>query len=135
VDTGAVRTQIETALRTITGLRVAEWGHQINPPAALVTLPDSVKFHQTYGAGTTRIDDMMVLVIVGKPESRTSVKELMPYVAETGAKSIKAVLEGYTWTALEVMTVLSADFDVVTFKDQPYLAAMFHLDIFGRGAV
>lgn len=135
MDPLAARAQIETALATITGLRVTKWGAQVQVPAALVTLPERIDYHQTYGAGSTRIVDMMVLVLASKPDTRTAVSTLLPYAAETGAKSIKAVLEAYAWTALDVMTVTSVDFDVVTYEGTPYLAAMFHLDIVGKGAV
>lgn len=135
MDPLGAREQIETALDTIPGLRVTKWGTQVAVPAALVTLPERVDYHQTYGVGSTRIVDMMVLVLASKPDSRTAVTTLLPYAAETGPLSIKAVLEGYAWTALDVMTVTSVDFDVVTYEGTSYLAAMFHLDIIGRGAV
>lgn len=130
-----MREEVEAALKTIAGLRVTPWGTQVRVPAALVTLPESVNFHQTYGTGSTRIVDMMVLVLTGKPDERTAVSKLMPYAAETGPNSVKAKLEGYAWTTLDVMTVTSVDFDVVSYESTPYLAAMFHLDIAGKGAV
>lgn len=135
MDTGAMRTEIETALATITGLRVGKWGLQVRVPAALVTLPESVKFHQTMGVGSSRVEDLMVLVLAAKPDARTAVETLMPYVAEIGAKSIKLKLETYAWTTIDDLTVLSVDFDVVTYQETPYLAAMFHTDIIGKGAI
>jgi hypothetical protein len=136
MDTGAVIAEVETALRTITGLRVTPWGvKNVHVPAAMVTLPESVDFHQTYGVGSTRMKDLIVLVLASRADARSAVTTLAPYVAELGAKSIKAKLEGYAWTTLEVMTVLSVEFDAVEFAGNPYLAAMFHTDIAGRGAV
>lgn len=130
-----MRTEIEAALGTIAGLRVGKWGQQVRVPAALVTLPESVKFHQTAGVGSTRVEDLMVLVLAAKPDAVTAVGTLMPYVAETGAQSIKAKLETYAWTTIDDLTVLSVDFDVVTYQETPYLAAMFHTDIMGKGAI
>lgn len=130
-----MRTEIETALATIAGLRVAGWGQQVRAPAALVTLPESVDFHQTFGAGSSRVKDLMVIVLVAKPNDRTAVEKLMPFAAETGASSIKGKLESYAWTTIDDLTVLSVDFDVVTYQETPYLAAMFHTDIIGKGAV
>lgn len=135
MDTGAMRLEIETALKTINGLRVAGWGAQVRPPAALVTLPESVKFHQTMGVGSSRVEDLMVIVLVPRPNDTRAVEQLMPFVAETGGQSIKAKLESYAWTTIDDLTVLSVDFDVVTYQETPYLAAMFHTDIFGKGAI
>jgi hypothetical protein len=135
MDVMAMRTEIETALATITGLRVGKWGQQVRVPAALVTLPESVKFHQTYGVGSSLVEDLMVLVLAAKPDARTAVETLGPFVAETGAKSIKAKLEGYGWTTIDDLTVQSCDFDVVTYQETPYLSAMFHTQIIGKGAV
>lgn len=135
MDVGAMRTEIEAALATITGLRVGKWGQTVRVPAALVTLPDSVKFHATYGVGSSVVEDLMVIVLAAKPDSRTAVDALMPFVAETGAKSIKAKLEGTTWATIDDLTVTSADFDVVSYQDTPYLSAMFHTMIIGKGAI
>lgn len=130
----AVRTEIETALKTITGLRVGKWGHAVRIPGALVTLPESVKVHGGYGVGFTVIEGLMVLVLAAKPQEATALETLAPYVAETGAKSIKAKLESYTWTTVDDLTVTQCDFDVVSYQDVPYLSAMFHTQIIGRGA-
>lgn len=134
MDVGAVMTEIETPLKTI-GLRTAVWGVKtISPPAAIITLPDAVDFHGGYGVGSTRIRDLMVVVLVGRADARSALKTLMPYCAETGTKSVKASLEGYAFTTFDVITVESVEFDTVTYGDVPYLAAMFHTDIVGKGA-
>jgi hypothetical protein len=131
----AARTEIETALKTITGLRVGRWGDTVRIPGALVTLPESVKAHGGYGVGFTVIEGLMVLVLAAKPESRTALDALAPYVRETGASSIKAKLESYAWTTMDDVTVTQVDFEVVSYQDTPYLSAMFHTQIIGKGAI
>lgn len=135
MNLGDVMTQVRAALKTIPGMRVPT-GHSesLHPPAALVTFPESVEFHQTYGVGGTKITDMLVLILVPDPGSRTAMDKLLPYVAEVGASSVKAVLEGYAYTALDIMTVRSVDFETVEYAEVPYLAAMFHTEIIGKGA-
>jgi hypothetical protein len=135
VDTFAARTEIETALKTITGLRVGRWGDKVNVPAALVTLPESVKAHGGYGVGFTVIEGLMVLVLAAKPSERTALDVLAPFVREIGASSIKGKLESYAWTTVDDVTVTQCDFEVVSYQDTPYLSAMFHTQIIGKGAV
>lgn len=135
MDLEAVSEEIRTALGGITGLRVPVWGvGEVQAPAAVVTLPESVDFDETYGRGKDRYPDLQVVVLVGSPEERASIKALAKYVAGSGAKSIKAVLEAYTWTTCESVRVTGADFPRATFAGTPYLAAAFHLDIIGKGA-
>jgi hypothetical protein len=135
MDPMAVRTEIETALKTITGLRVGKWGEQVRIPGALVTLPESVNRHGGYGVGSTQIEGLMVLVLAAKPESRTAVETLAPYVAETGVKSVTAKLESYGWTTADDVTVTKIEFEVVSYQDTPYLSAMYHTMIIGKGVV
>jgi len=133
-----VMTETENALKTINGLRVFGWSTpRIAPPAAIVTLPENVLFHQTYGTGSTKLEDLIVVVMVSRAKDRTAVKDLMPYVAETGAKSVKTVLEGWApaGAAWDVLTVNSVEFDAVAYGEVPYLAAMFHMEIIGKGAL
>ncbi len=131
----AVRTEIETALKTITGLRVGRWGDTVRIPGALVTLPEEVQRHGGYGVGSTQMDGLMVLVLAAKPEARTAVDDLAPYVRETGAKSITAKLESYAWTTADDVTVMKISFEVVSYQEVPYLSAMFHTQIIGKGAI
>lgn len=135
MDLYAVAEEIRTTLATITGLRVPPWGIEaVQVPAALVTLPEQVDFDETYGRGKDRYPDLQVVILVGVPEERASLKALAAYVAGSGAKSVKAVLEARTWTTCESVRAVSCDFPRATYAGTPYLAAAFHLDIIGRGA-
>lgn len=136
MDLEAVSVEIQTALGAIAGLRRPPWGvEHIQPPAAVVGLPDRVSFDETYGRGKDRYPDLPIVILVGAPEARASRKTLAVYAAGSGSKSIKQVLEAYAWTTCDSVTVTSCEFDgSATYAGMPYLAAIFHLDIIGNGA-
>lgn len=131
-----VAEEIRTTLGGITGLRTPPWGvEQVQPPAAIVTLPDRIDFDATYGRGKDHYPDMSVVVLVAKPEDRASLRRIAAYADGSGAKSVKAVLEAHVWAACESMRVTSCGFDAgATYASEPMLAAIFHLDIIGKGA-
>ena len=74
------------------------------------------------------------MIVVGRPTDRRTRDLLAAYVAGTGARSIKAVLESGTYTAFQTVRVASADFDVVSIAATDYLAAMFSIEITGSGS-
>lgn len=132
IDT--VMTEVATRLRTIANLRVFDHPvDEVQPPTAIVSLPH-IAFDQTYGRGSDRYN-MPVIFVVGKVESRASRNNLAPYVAGSGPKSVKAVLEvGFTPVAFDTVCVQSVDFDVMTWGSVEFLTATFLLDIMGSGA-
>lgn len=135
VDLQAVSEELRQALGLIAGLRTPAWGvENIQAPAAIVALPESVDFDETYGRGKDRYPDLPIVVLVGKADTRAAFKNLAGYAAGSGAKSVKAALEAYPYTALESVRVTSADFDTPTYAGTEYLAVIFHLDIIGKGA-
>jgi len=136
MDLAAVMDEVATRLATISGLRVtAHPPDEIQPPAAVVTYPDSYDFDQTYGRGSDRIE-LPVVVLVGKVSTRAARDKLSGYVNGSGASSVKAVLEAdpHTYTAFHTLRVTKVDFDVIAVGAVEYLTATFTLDIFGRGA-
>lgn len=127
---------LRAALDTITDLRVPEWGvKSITPPAALVTLPQRIDFDQTYVRGSDRYPDLEVYVLVAHPSDRRSVREVAPYCAGAGPKSVKQAIESYAYTACDKgsVRVVSCEFESVRFAENPYLAAIFHVDLTGDG--
>jgi hypothetical protein len=136
MDLYAVKDEIATVLKTITGLRAYAWAQgTVAAPAALPGWPDRLEYVGTYGRGQSRVPDLPLLVLVGKASERVAAKRLGEYVAETGAKSVPAKLEGRagSWVACDVVTVTWVGFPAVTLAGVDYLAAEFHLDITGRG--
>lgn len=138
MDLYTVATRVGQALAIPTpALRVYPYGTtKVEPPAAVFALPDRIDYHQAYGTGASIISDAAVLVLVRDHARREAFKTLAAYCKPTGAGSVKAALEGYvpagqTWDSLTVTTV---DFDVIRMDGADFLAALFHLDLFGTGA-
>ena len=126
--------ELRAALDTIDGLRVAEWGAaKVSAPAAVVLPPERIEYGTTYGAGCDRYPDVWVMVLVDDPTNWRAFKELAPYCAGSGSSSVRAVVEGYAYTACDPQTVkvTEGEFDVVKYAGIPYLAAIFHIDITG----
>lgn len=130
-----VAEELATALRTIAGLRVPPWGvEKISPPAAIIALPERIDFDGTYQRGTDRYPDVPVIVLVGKASERGARKEIAPYAAGSGAKSVKQAIEAHTYTSCDVVNVDWAEFDTAKYAGTDYLAAIFHLKITGSGS-
>lgn len=135
MDLEEVSEEIRTVLDTIAGLRVPPWGEEkVTPPAALVALPETIDYDETYGRGKDRYPDLAVIVLAGRPTLSTSRKTLAPYVAGSGPASVKEVLEAHAWTSCDALKVTSAEFDVLKYAGNDHLAAILHLDIIGKGA-
>ncbi|WP_030488192.1 hypothetical protein [Micromonospora chokoriensis] len=135
MDPVDVADELSVALRTIGGLTVPEWGVQrVSPPFALIPLPDQISYDLAYGRGGDRIEDWPVMVLVDRPARPESRRAIAEYGAGSGAKSVKAAIEAHAYTACDAVRVTSCEFEVVSYADVSYLAAMFHLDISGKGA-
>lgn len=135
-----VMTEVDVRLKTITGLRVAEFGvaGSIQPPAAVQYPPERINFDGTYARGSDSYEDHIVVVFVGKANLRAGLKQLAPYLDGSGAKSIKAKLDASgaaPYTSCSDLTVVWAEIDAgVRIAGGDYLAALFHCNITGIGA-
>lgn len=125
--------EVAVAARTVSGLAVYEWEQPGRFPAAVVSLPDRVVPNGTYGRGVVMLEDVVVLLFVGKTHLRTSTKLLTDYLKDTGPKSVVAALQGYTYTTADHVTVDHVDFETYTLKGGDYLTAQFHLNIAAKG--
>lgn len=131
----AVAGELTLALKTITGLRVPPWGvESISPPAAVIALPERIDYDATYGRGSDRYPDVAVVVLVGKPTERVARRQVAAYADGSGPKSVKAALDAYKYTTCDSVRVAWAEFDGARYAGIDYLAAIFHLDITGKGA-
>lgn len=129
-----VMDELAVRLDTIDGLRVYGYPPDtLQPPAAIVTLPDSVSFDESYARGLDRIT-LPVVLVVAKPTDRTSRNAIAGYCSGTGTSSVKAVLEAAPHTSFSLITVKGIDFDVVTIGGTDYVAAMFNTEIVGSGS-
>lgn len=124
-------TEVAAAAATVTGLRTSTWADKVvTPPAALVDWPDRINY-QDVGGGD-RIPDLPLIVVVGSSVQRTAVTKLAAYAAGAGASSIRAAVEGYAYTSCDSVQVLSVEFTTAKIAGVDYLAAIFHIDVYGR---
>jgi hypothetical protein len=85
---------VEARLATIDGLRVADHAPtQINPPQAYVGVPPVPRYHATMGMGRFEIEPT-VTVLVSANLDRAGQLQLAEYANPTGAKSVRAAIEG-----------------------------------------
>lgn len=84
---------LKTRLATISGLRTFQFQpSQLNPPVAYPVI-NSVNYHRAMGGGLV-VFDCTVYVIVGRYTDDRANADLDGYLAYSGAKSIRAALEG-----------------------------------------
>lgn len=133
LDLGAVMDAIGTRLATITGLRVADYpSDTVNPPMAIVSLPETVEYDVVAGRGADRVL-IPVLVVVGRVSVRASRDAIAAYVSGTGASSVKSAVEGSgsdLGTVAHTVRVTGATISVVTIAAVDYLGASFDLEVF-----
>lgn len=90
-----VATGLATRLGTISGLRTSTFQpEQLNPPFAYPVL-NRIEYHRAYQGGDV-VMDWSVYVIVGRWTDRTAHQALDDYLSYSGAKSIRAAIEGDT---------------------------------------
>lgn len=129
-----VMDELGAALDTIDGLRVTAWpADRIQPPAAVVGYPITYTFDVTMGRGVDELQ-IPVAVIVSRVSVRAARDELAPYCDGSGASSVKAALQGASYTAASSVRVRSIDFDPFDYNAIQYLAATFTVDVYGSGS-
>lgn len=135
MNLAAVMAEMGTKLDTIPGLNVKPYtADSINPPAALVELPDTYTFDETYGRGSDSMT-LNVTVAVAKVDARNAHTELAKYANGSGTHSVKQALEAGPNTAYDTLRVTGVVFGTVRFSGGiAYLAAVFSCDVSGEGA-
>jgi hypothetical protein len=140
VDIGAVLDEMSVRLKTIAGLSVQDVGYAkklARVPAAVLYPPERVIYDATYARGSDVLDDIHVAVFVGAGTWRQSWADLKPYLAGSGAKSIKAKLDdsgAAPYASCSALTVYEAELDpAATFAEGTYVAGIFRCKIFGSG--
>lgn len=87
---------LDARLATITGLRHKAYvADQINPPAAVVQIPDIDNYRATFNRGNVDIN-ISVFLFVSTRLDRVGQKEAAEFVSWTGANSIPLALEATT---------------------------------------
>lgn len=134
MNLGDVMDEVGAALDTIEGLRVFPYPvGTATPPAALVVWPDEYLYDATYQRGMDRMT-LQVVLLVGKPSLRPSRNALAKYLDGSGSASVKAAVDGGTYTACDSVTVTKALVDVYNLGGTDYLGAIFEIDVAGQGA-
>lgn len=134
MNLAAVMDQVGDRLDQIAGLRVFRYPpDKLPPPAAVVSYPETYTFDQTYGRGMDRLT-LPVVIVEGKVSDRATRGRLAEYADGSGPRSVKAIVEGGSYTAFDSVRVASIDFDAVTIGGTDYMAAVFDLDIAGQGS-
>lgn len=86
---------LQARLATVSGLRAFPFQpEQLNPPFAYPII-NRVDYHRAYGGGDV-VMDWTIHVVVGRWLDRTAHAALDDYLSYSGAKSIRAAIEGDT---------------------------------------
>lgn len=134
MDLGAVMDEVATALTQITGLNVFAYPvGTLTAPAGYVSYPQSIDFDETYGRGSDRFTDLPIVLVVGKPNEKSSRDKVAAWGSGDGPESLKRQMEEHTWTTCDDLTVTSCEFDLEMIAGNPYLAAMFKATVVGPG--
>lgn len=134
MDVAVVMQQVADRLDTIDGLQVSAYPPgTVQPPAGVVSYPDTIAFDATYGRGVDRMR-LPVVIVIGRPTDRITRDLIAAYANGSGPASVKAVVEAGSYTAFDVVTVTGVEFDVINIGGVDYMAAIFDLDIAGSGS-
>lgn len=126
--------EVAEKLRTIPKL-VSVQAHaasSITVPGAVLGYP-SMQYHVTYARGATRMT-LPIWVVIAKASDEAARDKLSAFASDSGPSSVIAVLEAGSYTQFDELTVTSMEPDSITVGTSDYLAAMFSLDLIGRGA-
>jgi hypothetical protein len=127
----AVMDGLGVRLATIPTLRVYDYpADSVSAPAAIVRFPEPVAYDLTAGRGTDRAT-FPVTVLVGKVSDRAARDALALYLNGTGARSIKAAVEGDKTLGGAAQSTRVIEASVANFRvgDADYLGATFDIDV------
>lgn len=93
------------------GLRVLPWdADSVSPPGVLFELPEDYQYDLTYGRGSDEFT-LPIVVVVGKSDARTARKALLAYLAGSGPKSLKSIVDNTntnTYTSCDTVKIQRA---------------------------
>lgn len=136
-----VYAEIEQRLRTIPKLNVPPVEElSITPPAALLSLPDSVTYSQSYsggfGGGGMITHTIEFIVVLSQSNRRAAAKAAMEYASPEGPKSVISAVDSRAdnrYTTCDEVTVEKCEFDTVRYGEIDYLGCVFTASIVGSG--
>lgn len=127
-----VAQEISDQLQTVVKRMTPYAPDSILAPAGYVFGPESAP-HQSYRNGLTALK-LSVTVAVDRLPLHVAWASLAGYMSDTGDTSIKACIEGGTYTAFDTIIVTRAAVGDVTIAGTAYKGVQFDLDITGTGA-
>lgn len=128
-----VRQGLTTRLDTIAGLRCYDYVPDgLAPPAAVIE-PIEVTYHEASVSTGTQYYRAYVLVIVGRMSERSASDRLDAYLANTGAKSVRAAIEADRTLggACQTLVVVQALPRSVVVSGVDMTAYRYEVDIYG----
>jgi hypothetical protein len=132
----AVQDEIAERLDTIPGLRVPARGSgKVVPPAAVFLLPEDFTYDVNYQRGADEYVQEFT-VLVGRADDASAWKTLHEFVAGSGPRSIKAVVDSRPaapYTACDLVVVTNAKMGTATVSSVDYLGATFTATVTGPG--
>jgi len=130
----AVMDEVATVLTGITGLNVFAYPPgSLTSPGGYVSYPRSIDFDAAYGRGEDGFADLPIVLVVGKPNDKSSRDRVAVWASGDGPQSLKRHMEAHTWTSCDDLVVTSCEFDLEMIAGTPYLAAMFKATVVGPG--
>jgi hypothetical protein len=134
----SVRSGLKTRLETISSpawqVYARAPGNPVIPCAIVLPGQPAIVFDATMGRGS---DDLRyrVLVLIGKPDDELAQENLDPYLAGSGAQSVKAAVEGaaIAGTSFAVVQEVS-EYGDVTYAGKDYLGAEFAVIVNAPGS-
>lgn len=131
---GDVMSTMADRLGTIDQLNIYAFpAENVSAPAAVIGFPEDYEYDQTYGRGSDRMT-LPVFLVVGKADAQASLASLGAYVDGSGERSVKATLEGSTYSSFDSLRVQSVEFEHIVVAGVEYLTGVFSVDIFGDGS-
>lgn len=133
-----VMSEIGEKLETIPQLRVFPyWADKIAPPAAIVGLPEDIKYDETYGRGSDAVT-VPVWLLVSRASDRASNAQLAAYLSGSGTRSVKAAVDSKRLTneyaSCDTVTVVTAKTGTYTSSGVSLLGAEFSVQVTGSGS-
>jgi hypothetical protein len=106
--------------------RAYAWpAERVEPPCLVVPWPDEVQYAATYGGGIDRCRFPLILVL-GRGGTA---KQNRDKVAHWMSGNLPSVIESYGYTGEHVVTVSTAETDIVEIAGVAYLAMLFETDV------
>lgn len=129
-NVNAVVDALGARLATITGLRVYDYVPEtVEIPAVVVAYPE-LRYDSTYARGADEAT-FSITVLVSRAIDRVARDTVEAYRAPTGAKSIKAAVDGNLGGTVADARVASSKVETVEVGGVAYLSATFTVEVFG----